>query len=880
MRKLLFLFFIAILSKYSITRAQSVGINDDGSLPHPSAMLDVKSLSRGVLIPRVALTATNSASPVSSPLTSLLVYNTATAGSGGIAVTPGFYFWNGASWEKISSASTPSNAWSLTGNSGTSSDNNFIGTADDQALVFKVNNVPSGIINRTHLNTAFGFSAFSNNINGTANTAFGSAAMYSNTIGYNNSAFGQQALLSNTGGGENTAIGNIALFENTTGSNNTAIGSRTLGSNTTGSYNTAVGYLANVAYGDLTNATAIGYNAQVSQSNSLVLGNTDVSVGVGTSFPNTSSLLDLTSNSKGLLIPRMTTTDRDAISSPATGLLIFDISLNSFYYYNGTSWVAVGSASGWQLNGNSGTNAANFIGTTDAQPLSFGVNNSPAGFIHPSSWNTAFGIGTLASSTGGANTAIGYTALTSNTSGANNTAIGLAALYSNTSGFNNSATGADALYGNTTGHDNTATGSFSLFVNTTGSANTADGRSALSSNTTGFDNVAIGYQSLMNNSNGADNTAVGLNSLQGNSSGQGNTAVGSGSLQDNTTGGANTAVGNHALQNNTASGNTAIGASALSSNTTGNENTALGSQALLFNTTGLGNTAVGLEALRQNTSGFDNVAIGVVALHVNTTGNANVAIGGGALGVNTEGGDNTATGDNVMVSNTTGNNNAAFGEQALKFNTSGSQNTAFGSGAFFHITTGSGNTAVGANADVSSFDDGALQNATAIGYGAIVNASNKVRIGNDNVTVIEGAVPFTTPSDGRFKFNIREDVPGLDFVLRLRPVTYQFDAKRFSAFMHGQVDNEDVTRASYDEATSVRRTGFIAQEVEKAANESGYDFSGVNKPKAATDHYSLSYESFVVPLVKAVQEQQQVIEQLKQQVETLTKIVQTLSSNK
>ena len=60
-----------------------------------------------------------------------------------------------------------------------------------------------------------------------------------------------------------------------------------------------------------------------------------------------------------------------------------------------------------------------------------------------------------------------------------------------------------------------------------------------------------------------------------------------------------------------------------------------------------------------------------------------------------------------------------------------------------------------------------------------------------------------------------------------------------------------------------RQTGFIAQEVEAAARETGYDFDGVNPPKNPSDNYSLSYASFVVPLVKAVQEQQQQIEALK-----------------
>ncbi len=105
---------------------------------------------------------------------------------------------------------------------------------------------------------------------------------------------------------------------------------------------------------------------------------------------------------------------------------------------------------------------------------------------------------------------------------------------------------------------------------------------------------------------------------------------------------------------------------------------------------------------------------------------------------------------------------------------SASNNTALGSGAMTEIHTGSNNTALGAGANNTVGD---LNNATAIGAGAIVDASNKVRIGNAAVTVIEGQVPFTTPSDGRYKFNVAEDVKGLDFILQLRPVTYQFDVK-------------------------------------------------------------------------------------------------------
>jgi hypothetical protein len=210
-----------------------------------------------------------------------------------------------------------------------------------------------------------------------------------------------------------------------------------------------------------------------------------------------------------------------------------------------------------------------------------------------------------------------------------------------------------------------------------------------------------------------------------------------------------------------------------------------------------------------------------------------------------------------------GYENVAVGATTLYFNISGKWNTGVGSGAMEYNSTGSSNTGIGGFAGVST---GGLSNATAVGFGATVNASNKVRIGNSAVTVIEGQVPFTTPSDGRFKFHVQEDVKGLDFILKLRPVTYQFDVQRFDERSGGE---KMISPAAYREATAIRRSGFIAQEVEKAAMSSGYSFSGIIKPNTPQDHYSLSYESFVVPLVKAVQEQQARIESLQKQIDEL-----------
>ncbi len=105
-------------------------------------------------------------------------------------------------------------------------------------------------------------------------------------------------------------------------------------------------------------------------------------VGIGTVSPDASALLDLTSLSRGLLVPRMTQSQRSAIASPATGLLVYCTdSVNAsnpstFYYYNGTAWVPF-LGSGWLILGNSGTNAStNFLGTKDSVDFVIRTNNT------------------------------------------------------------------------------------------------------------------------------------------------------------------------------------------------------------------------------------------------------------------------------------------------------------------------------------------------------------------------------------------------------------------------------------------------------------------------------------------------------------------------
>jgi len=312
--------------------------------------------------------------------------------------------------------------------------------------------------------------------------------------------------------------------------------------------------------------------------------------------------------------------------------------------------------------------------------------------------------------------------------------------------------------------------------------------------------------------------------------------------------------------NTTGNNNTANGSGALLSNTTGFSNTANGRDALRSNTTGSNSTANGRDALRSNTTGGSNTASGLNALFSNTAGGNNTANGVGALLSNTTGGSNTANGVGALLFNITGNFNTANGVDALRFST-GSSNTAIGTSALNSNTTGSQNTAIG---DLSFVSGTAFSNSTAIGYNAQVTASNMIRLGNASVTSINGAVAFTVVSDGRFKKEIKEEVPGLPFIMKLRPVTYHFDMNRMAQFMN--TPDSLRLKSSEEAKEKILQTGFIAQEVELAANETQYDFSGIDKPTNDQSYYGLRYAEFTVPLVKAVQEQQVMIEKLKAEI--------------
>ena len=266
------IFVFCLLFIVTISIKAQVGIGTIS--PDSSAMLEVKSTTKGFLPPRVTATEKNG---IVSPATGLIVYQT--------DGTKGFYYYDGSSWKLLPSAS---NAVPYTGATGAVNLGNYDLTVNGLTVGRGSGNISSNtssgyqtLYNNTigSDNTAIGLNALYSNTYGSSNTAIGLNALYFNTAGYSNTSSGYQTLYSNTSGSDNTAIGFRALYNNTTGDNNTAIGSDAFKRNTTGSFNTAIGYFAGFDLTSGDNNMFLGNEASPSSgtvNNEITLGNTSI----------------------------------------------------------------------------------------------------------------------------------------------------------------------------------------------------------------------------------------------------------------------------------------------------------------------------------------------------------------------------------------------------------------------------------------------------------------------------------------------------------------------------------------------------------------------------------------------------------------------------
>ena len=312
-------------------------------------------------------------------------------------------------------------------------------------------------------------------------------------------------------------------------------------------------------------------------------------VGIGTTTPDGSAKLDVNSTDKGFLPPRLTTAQRDQINLPAAGLMIYNSTLSAIQFYTGTAWITASSALFDTSSLNLTTRFQQKLNNTDTASLSGRINDlsvrinaklSKTDTAALSSrinakLNTTDAAGSYVPYTGATGAVnLGAYDLTVNgltigkgASGiSTNTAIGLSALASNTSGLNNTANGYQALKSNTIGNYNIANGSNALYSNISGSSNIASGYQALYSNTTGFDNIASGVLALTSNTTGGYNIASGSYALYLNTTGTFNTAIGFSAGENLTTGSNNTLLGNYAAASSqTVSNEITLGNSSIAS---------------------------------------------------------------------------------------------------------------------------------------------------------------------------------------------------------------------------------------------------------------------------------------------------------------------------
>lgn len=582
-----------------ISKAQNVGINNAGTSPHASAMLDIDSPDKGLLIPRLDTSA------ISGPATGLMIFQPS---------DNGFYFYNGTKWALMGTVANL-----LTDQDGDTSVNPEV-TPDSDEIIFKINGVETFKMDSTTLafintnnntsvgnmagrdltsgghNTLIGRDAGTNVENGDHNVAVGSAALVNTINGEFNVAVGRRALRKNvvsdfnTGIGHeageenlatgNTAVGALSLQKTTNGQHNSAFGMQSLWRNSNGSYNVAAGYCSsadsikgnyNTSSGSFSlfrlrngsENTAIGGHA----GELLINGSKNIFIGShagGNNFLNTSNRLYIdVENVNQPLIYGEFDNNKIQINGDLTATETLTLPLGAQQDYVATtdsngvvSWTdpsTIQSAVDSLIADSDGDTGVNVEVTPDSDEIIFTINgietfkmdSTTLSFMNTNN-NTS--VGNFAGSSltsGGFNSFYGRDAGQKTSGGNHNSAFGYRAFRENTFGFSNVAIGRSALQNNTGGSSNTAVGSQAGEQNQ-GSSNTIVGSQALTANTFGGLNTVVGALSMINTTFGKENATLGYLSISSLVEGDYNVGIGAFSLADLDDSDGNVALGYNA----------------------------------------------------------------------------------------------------------------------------------------------------------------------------------------------------------------------------------------------------------------------------------------------------------------------------------------------
>lgn len=861
---------------------QSFAINTDGSTANASALLDIKSTNKGVLIPRMSKAEKNA---IAVPATGLLIFQNAPD-------SVGFYYYNGSGWTWLSNAST-NTAWFTTGNLGTDTAVNFIGTRTSMPLRFKQNNGWVGQFDTNTENVYLGGAAGERNRRGlrntiigdsalakqsfdagfnyvSANTAIGSKALYNNQPtnsgnGIRNVAIGNEAMMANTTGHQNVAVGVSALRENLTGIQNVAIGKEVMIANTTGHQNVAIGESALrenlTGFGNV----ALGKSAaRLSKSGSL-----NSYVGFSSGFSDSSG--------------------------------DYNIGIGAYSMYShivGDNNVSIGNFAMW-LDSIGQNNTA--IGTFALQNNDTAKNVTAIGYrtLHQNNRNNITALGAHAGywngyfnsnpATGIENTMIGYAAMYGVPWGSKNTAIGhlaMARLDPSINGYGTIAPNRNVAIGDSSlylsgGDDNVAIGfkAASSQNSPDASQNVAIGSKALHSNIRGSGKVAIGYEALY-----TDTLSTAFNEY--------NTAIGYQAIRNSRFSELNTAVGAYALLNAGSTGtpttpafnggfNTAMGVSSLLSTTTGFSNTAMGAFSGSGNTTGIGNVAIGTFANNggnpstsvsigyfagTNNNGSNNTFIGWGSGDNNTTGSSNTTLGGGANVIGVALTNATAIGANATVAQSnslilgSSGTNVGIGINApntkLHIDGGTDANIAIATSGYLLMGDATGANLVMDDNEIISRNNGAAatlylqyQSGNVV-IGANTAGSHKLSVNGDAAKV--GGGTWAAYSDSRLKKNVTPYSDGLSSLLKINPVRYNYN----------EVSGYD-TQKTY--------IGVIAQELQQV---SPYMVSPLSiKTNDATPYLQVDNSAMIYMLINSVKEQQTQITETKKEIRELKNFV-------
>jgi hypothetical protein len=294
-------------------------------------------------------------------------------------------------------------------------------------------------------------------------------------------------------------------------------------------------------------------------------------------------------------------------------------------------------------------------------------------------------------------------------------------------------------------------------------------------------------------------------------------------------------------------------------------NTSIGYQSFINNTTGYYNTSLGVESLYSNTTGFENTALGIRSLLNNISGYGNTSIGQSTLLNNITGGYNTSVGINSLS------------------NSNGYGNTAIGKDSGGTIITGRHNTLLGFEAD-SGHSDGNYR--TSLGANAICLNDNTIRCGRASTDTLRG-YNYTADSDRRLKEDIIDLPIGLNFIMDLRPVSYKWKDRTLVTTTKDSSGN--IIQNKIEQTYNRNHCGFIAQEIGETLKTHGVDFGlyqdagisngitqelevDLNNFKEPIDLKGYSPEQLLAIAVKAIQEQQAIINSLQKRIEKLETI--------